>query len=796
MSSSITKSESKTSLLGPSAQRQRQHPQHLRDTGNEKPEEGARASSRNENARRPQRNQQHEDETARRNQSPNQAQSEKTPRSNDEANQSNSRRGSNQCVNSNPAPARAKTPEGLHPMVKSVFGQDRRRSYKAVAHDEGGASSHTLASQNSTYVHNVLGPACIFLRKGFAESRQAVHIVFTELREAFTEFDKDKDGLLNCKDLGVCMRTMGYMPTEMELIELSQQINMNMGGHVDFEDFVDMMGPKMLAETADMIGMKELRDAFKEFDSNGDGKISSSELREAMKKLLGQQVKRKELEDIVQDIDLNGDGHVDFEAQASETEALNTVQSSVLLSECPLVRVSTMMESYLFPFDGLICMFLGISFTVWFTLLLVFIIVPAVFGVSFGIRRLYMNSLLKIFEWATLRMERGAKEKNQQLYKPYSNGIIAKEPASLEQEIQEVRRVGGAEAEFDMSDIFFFCRRGVESIVDDEVTKRFTAEELQSWNLLTRSNYNYNFHNISTRLTALWGLGMLIRYGILLPLRVTLAFTGVGLLVVLTSLIGLLPNGEIKNFLSEKVHLMCYRICVRALTAIITYHDSENKPKNGGICVANHTSPIDVIILASDGCYAMVGQVHGGLMGMIQRAMVKACPHIWFERSEVKDRHLVAKRLSDHVADKSKLPILIFPEGTCINNTSVMMFKKGSFEIGCTIYPVAIKYDPRFGDAFWNSSKFGMVNYLLHMMSSWAIVCSVWYLPPMNREEGEDAVQFANRVKAAIARKGGLADLLWDGGLKREKVKEVFKEEQQKLYSKVLVGNGEDRSRS
>lgn len=29
--------------------------------------------------------------------------------------------------------------------------------------------------------------------------------------------------------------------------------------------------------------------------------------------------------------------------------------------------------------------------------------------------------------------------------------------------------------------------------------------------------------------------------------------------------------------------------------------------------------------------------------------------------------------------------------GTCINNTSVMMFKKGSFEIGGTIYPVAMK---------------------------------------------------------------------------------------------------------
>lgn len=37
---------------------------------------------------------------------------------------------------------------------------------------------------------------------------------------------------------------------------------------MDFEDFVELMGPKLLAETADMIGVKELRDAFKEV-SNG-----------------------------------------------------------------------------------------------------------------------------------------------------------------------------------------------------------------------------------------------------------------------------------------------------------------------------------------------------------------------------------------------------------------------------------------------------------------------------------------------------------------------------------------------
>ena len=35
-----------------------------------------------------------------------------------------------------------------------------------------------------------------------------------------------------------------------------------------------------------------------------------------------------------------------------------------------------------------------------------------------------------------------------------------------------------------------------------------------------------------------------------------------------------------------------------------------------------------------------------------------------------------------------------FLPGTCINNTSVMMFKKGSFEIGGDVYPVAIKASP------------------------------------------------------------------------------------------------------
>lgn len=46
------------------------------------------------------------------------------------------------------------------------------------------------------------------------------------MHEAFKEFDYDQDGYLNYKDVAECMRTMGYMPTEMELLEIVQQIKM------------------------------------------------------------------------------------------------------------------------------------------------------------------------------------------------------------------------------------------------------------------------------------------------------------------------------------------------------------------------------------------------------------------------------------------------------------------------------------------------------------------------------------------------------------------------------------------
>ncbi|KAM9190691.1 calcium-binding protein 2 isoform 1-T1 [Mergus octosetaceus] len=260
-----------------------------------------------------------------------------------------------------PGRCRASTEEP-GPEVPPTGGQDGRQRCGPPGPQEAEEAAEAAQSpplQNYSVLHGLVGPACIFLRqsiaitqldrelrpeeiegkawgrcsqlesppsptchpfpsvagggggrRGVSPGATCVPALSPELKQAFREFDKDRDGYISYKDLGECMRTMGYMPTEMELIELSQQIT---GGKVDFDDFVELMGPKMLAETADMIGIKELRDAFREFDTNGDGQISMAELREAMRKLLGQQLNPREVDEILKDVDLNGDGLVDFE---------------------------------------------------------------------------------------------------------------------------------------------------------------------------------------------------------------------------------------------------------------------------------------------------------------------------------------------------------------------------------------------------------------------------------------------------------------------------------------------------
>uniref|UniRef100_A0A096M4M8 Calcium binding protein 7 n=1 Tax=Poecilia formosa TaxID=48698 RepID=A0A096M4M8_POEFO len=69
-----------------------------------------------------------------------------------------------------------------------------------------------------------------------------------EIREAFKVFDRDGNGFISKQELGMAMRSLGYMPNEVELEVIIQRLDMDAGdGQVDFEEFITLLGPKLTA---------------------------------------------------------------------------------------------------------------------------------------------------------------------------------------------------------------------------------------------------------------------------------------------------------------------------------------------------------------------------------------------------------------------------------------------------------------------------------------------------------------------------------------------------------------------
>ncbi|XP_053729336.1 calcium-binding protein 8 isoform X2 [Synchiropus splendidus] len=68
-----------------------------------------------------------------------------------------------------------------------------------------------------------------------------------EIREAFKVLDRDGNGFISKQELGMAMRSLGYMPSEVELAIIMQRLDMDGDGQVDFDEFMTILGPKLLS---------------------------------------------------------------------------------------------------------------------------------------------------------------------------------------------------------------------------------------------------------------------------------------------------------------------------------------------------------------------------------------------------------------------------------------------------------------------------------------------------------------------------------------------------------------------
>ena len=218
-------------------------------------------------------------------------------------------------------------------------------------------------------------------------------------------------------------------------------------------------------------------------------------------------------------------------------------------------------------------------------------------------------------------------------------------------------------------------------------------------------------------------------------------------------------------------------------TGVVRYHGPRPSVRPNQVFVANHTSMIDFIVLEQATPFAVIMQKHGGWVGWLQTTVLASLGCIHFNRSEAADRASVAARIKEHVHTPGANPLLIFPEGTCVNNEYCVMFKRGAFDLGVTVCPIAIKYNKIFVDAFWNSRREGFTGHLRRIMTSWALVADVWYLEPQTRAEDESPEAFASRVREIIAERAGLKCVPWDGLYKYYRPSESMREKQRQAFA-------------
>merc|ERR1712141_198399 len=132
------------------------------------------------------------------------------------------------------------------------------------------------------------------------------------LKICFTLFDVKKQDFLGADDLDDILRAMGFRPSKEELKEILEEIDEDGSGEIEFEEFTQLCA-KFLVEEPDEDTMKaELKEAFRVYDKEANGFITTDTLREIISEL-DTRLTKEDLDGIIEEIDEDGSGTMDFD---------------------------------------------------------------------------------------------------------------------------------------------------------------------------------------------------------------------------------------------------------------------------------------------------------------------------------------------------------------------------------------------------------------------------------------------------------------------------------------------------
>jgi len=128
------------------------------------------------------------------------------------------------------------------------------------------------------------------------------------LRAAFRSLDKNGDGRLSPEEIYEALHNHG-LSTPMVLEEVLRSVDSNGSGCLDYTEFLAATVDQSLCQRRDIA-----HSAFRTFDLNGDGRITSEELQQALSSDdIDHSPSASRVQRMVDEADVNGDGCIDFE---------------------------------------------------------------------------------------------------------------------------------------------------------------------------------------------------------------------------------------------------------------------------------------------------------------------------------------------------------------------------------------------------------------------------------------------------------------------------------------------------
>ena len=131
----------------------------------------------------------------------------------------------------------------------------------------------------------------------------------SSIKESFSLFDKDGDGIIDINLLGVLVRSLNQYPTEAEIDDMKREVDPESTSKIDFPEFLSLMARKI----KDIDPEEELLEAFKILDKNNNGYINAQELAYNLTNS-GERFTQEEANEMIKEgVDLSGSDKIDYE---------------------------------------------------------------------------------------------------------------------------------------------------------------------------------------------------------------------------------------------------------------------------------------------------------------------------------------------------------------------------------------------------------------------------------------------------------------------------------------------------